>query len=167
MTSQHTHFTTPFSKRRHSIVLVCDGVTGPANLGGMFRLSDAFGVEKLIVGGAGVNLDSPRLRKAARDTLGNTPYKITNHILDEIEQLRGEDYRICGLEITSKSISIQQFINTGHDKIALIIGSEQHGISRAVLQQLDATFHIEMFGTNSSMNVTHAAAVALFEFTKT
>lgn len=47
-----------------------------------------------------------------------------------------------------------------------VIGDEQLGISQSVLNELDHTIHIEMFGTNSSTNVTPAAAIALFELTK-
>ena len=50
--------------------------------------------------------------------------------------------------------------------IVLIIGNENHGVSDDLLRQSDIVLHIEMYGNNSSMNVTHAAAIALYELTK-
>ena len=47
-------------------------------------------------------------------------------------------------------------------KIALVIGNEQLGISAEVLELVQQTIHIEMFGKNSSMNVVQAAGIGLY-----
>lgn len=166
MNQQHSHQTTPFSEKKHRLTLICDGVSSPANIGGLFRLCDAFGVEMLIFCNAEIDLSSPRLRKTARQTQLLVPYKETPDISNFITELKTENYHIIGLEITSESIPIQQLQLPKDSKIALVVGSEQHGISEATLTKLDQAIHVEMFGANSSMNVTQATAIALFELTK-
>ena len=166
MSLQRSRDTTPFSKKGNRVTVICDGVSSPANIGGLFRLCDAFGVEKIVFCDTHIDLNSPRLRKTARNTETRTAHTLQDDILKSIAELKAENYRIIGLEITSKSESIQQLTRLEIENIALVIGGEQHGISQSVLNELDHTIHIEMFGTNSSMNVTHAAAIALFELTK-
>ena len=113
-----------------------------------------------------IDLSSPRLRKTARQTQSYVPYMETADVSKVITELKTEDYRIIGLEITSESIPIQQLQLPKERKIALVVGSEQQGISKLTLTKLDQVIHIEMYGANSSMNVTQATAIALFELTK-
>ena len=48
---QLQHHNTSFKKQEHSIILICDSVNSPANMGGLLRLADSFGVQKVIFGG--------------------------------------------------------------------------------------------------------------------
>lgn len=68
-----------------------------------------------------------------------------------------------GIEITDKSINIQDFDFQNHKKIALLLGSERGGIQDINL--LDASVAIPMYGRNSSMNVVHSMAITLYEVT--
>ena len=52
------------------------------------------------------------------------------------------------------------------DKICLIVGSENAGVSQDLLNISDYTIHIPMFGQNSSMNVATACAIAVFELAR-
>jgi tRNA G18 (ribose-2'-O)-methylase SpoU len=67
------------------------------------------------------------------------------------------------LEITSESIDIEEFIVNGNGKICLILGSENSGVSQALLDCSDVTIHIPMLGNNSSMNVANACSIAAYE----
>ncbi len=138
---------------------------GPANIGGLFRICDAFGIEKLVFN-TQVDVSSPRLKKTARSTYNDVFFEIQENLPTYIKTLKNNSYLVIGLEITSNSKPVQtQEIPEG-SKVALVIGNEQHGLSEAVLQSLDSCVHIEMFGANSSMNVTQATAIALYELTK-
>ncbi|MEM7085015.1 MAG: TrmH family RNA methyltransferase [Bacteroidota bacterium] len=163
---QHTHHSTPFSEKKHSITLVCDGVSGPANIGGLLRLGDAFGIEQLIFCNASIDFTLPRLRRASRNTHITMSHTVNDDIVSCISELKSDSYHIIGLEITSISKPIQEIECSKDQKIGLVIGNERYGISQEVLELLDETAHIEMFGLNSSMNVTQATAIALFELTK-
>lgn len=166
MEQQHSHKTTSFSEKQHPIIIIGDGVSGPANVGGLLRLGDAFGVEQLSLGNAEIDFTSPRVRRAARNAHKTIPHSVVEDIVGFISELKSEGYLILGLEITSLSKPIQQIKYSKNRKIALVIGNERHGISSEVLATVHETAHIEMFGVNSSMNVTQATAIALFELTK-
>lgn len=166
MPQQHTHNTTPFTTKQHPIILICDHITSPANIGGLFRICDAFGIAKLVFNHE-IDLTSPRLKKTARNTFKNVVHQYEEHLNTYINALKDQGYQAVGLEITSNSIPIQSFVPQNDFKLALIIGGEQHGLSEKLLPLLDSCLHIEMFGHNSSMNVTQATAIALYELTKT
>ena len=163
---QLQHHNTDFKEHKHSIVLLCDSVNSPANMGSLFRIADSFGVEKIVFGGVEVDLKSPRLKRTARATQRSVPYEDQVNLNSYITQLIAKGYTPLALEITADSQPIESGIFTGNAKIALVIGDENTGISEAVLNKCSQQVHITMFGKNSSMNVSQATAIALYEITK-
>ncbi len=156
----HKHFKNDFKKRE--IIVLCDHVKSPANIGGIFRLADAFAISEIVFHGTHINLTSNRLKKTARNTHKSIPFSESENLIKEIDILKTQGYTILALEITSKSIPIASFDITGYDKIALVIGDERNGITPDILNNVNQTLHIPMYGHNSSMNVTQATAIALY-----
>lgn len=163
---QKTHESTIFEKKKFPVVLVLDNISSPANIGSLFRLVDAFGIEKMIICGTIVDLKSNRLRRTARATEKDVVFEEHEETLEVCEGLKEKSYQILALEIATGSKSLQEIDFTTSGKIALVIGNERDGIKNSVLRMADGLLHINMFGKNSSMNVTHATAIALFEITK-
>lgn len=146
----------------HQIVLLCDHVKSPANIGAIFRLADAFQVSEIIFCGTSVDITSNRLKRTARNTQSMVRFHESESILKTLNQFHAESFISIALEITDKSMPIQNFQNTTSQNIVLIIGDENHGVSDAVLDTVHHTLHIPMYGANSSMNVAQATAIALY-----
>lgn len=163
---QATHETSNFQKEKFPIVLVLDAVSSPANIGSLFRLADAFNIEKLVFCGTKVELQSNRLRRTARSTVKNVIFEEQENSEEVCQELKETGYELLALEITSESKALHTINFSEMRKIALILGNESTGINKDLLKMADKLLHINMFGENSSMNVTHAAAIALFEITK-
>jgi tRNA G18 (ribose-2'-O)-methylase SpoU len=140
---------------------------GEANIGSLFRLADAFNIEKIIFSGTPINLKSNRLRRTARGTFANVNYDYTENIFEAIESYRSKGYEPIALEITSDSEPLGSLILKTDSKILLIVGNERHGVSQQILDTVLRKVHIPMFGNNSSMNVSQATGIALYEFSKT
>lgn len=163
--TQLTHYTTKFTAQTFPITVLCENVTNAPNIGSLFRICDAFGVEQLIFSGEHLPIPSRKMQKTSRATEKYVTYKITDDLLNHINVLK-ETHHIVALEITSNSTPIQTYTYNSNKPIALIIGDENFGVSEALLNLSDAVLHIEMFGNNSSMNVVQAANIALYELTK-
>ena len=161
MAAQLTHHDTPFSRAKTNTILVCDGVTSPANIGGLFRLCDSFGIDKVYFCGTKVALASPRIKRTSRSTHLLVNYTDDIDTLGVLKQLTKQGYRPLALELTSKSEALRDF-NSIDKPIALFIGNEKTGISAKVLEHIHTHLHIPMHGTNSSMNVTQAASIGLY-----
>ncbi len=162
---QHTHESTPFLTKEHQITLLCDGLESPANVGAIFRLCDAFGVEEIIFNQE-PDLTSNRLKRTARTTERTIPFRTVTDLNDALLQLKEKEYLTVALEITNQSNALSSIRTQLPNKIALVIGNERQGVSERILKQVQEVVHIEMFGKNSSMNVAQATAIALYELTK-
>jgi len=162
---QLNHYNTNFTKRTFPITLICDNVTNAPNIGSLFRIADAFGVEKLMLCGSGITLGR-KMTKTSRATEKVVNYEIIDNALDIVNSLKDNGYQIISLEITSNSAPINTFQVKKDKPIALIIGDENFGVSEDILNLTDTTVHIEMFGQNSSMNAVQATNIALYEITK-
>ena len=161
MPLQHTHNTSTFSTKKFPIVLVCDGVQSPSNIGSLFRICDALGVSEIVFCNALINIDSPRLQKTARSTQKKVSYSESKNILKTLEEFKQKEFTPIALEITDKSIPLEKLSLPKNEKIVLIIGNEKLGISDVVLKKTPLSVHINMFGENSSMNVVQATSIAL------
>ncbi len=147
------------------ITLVCENVTNAPNIGSLFRIADAFGIEKIIFCGANIPMGR-KMTKTSRTTEKVVKYEVLDSVLDVITDLKNDDNTIISLEITNTSIAVHQCHFSTGKAIALVIGDENFGVSEAVLNRSDAIVHIDMFGQNSSMNVVQATNIALYEITK-
>lgn len=163
---QLQHFNTNFKEQKQSIVLLCDSVNSPANIGSLFRIADSFGIEKIVFGDVKVDLKSARLKRTARSTQNWVQVDDEVILSNYITKLTNDGYIPIALEITANSQPIECCTFTKNTKIALVIGEENSGISEPVLEKCQQHVHISMFGKNSSMNVSQATAIALYEITK-
>jgi len=162
---QLNHYNTNFKNQTFPITLVGDNVTNAPNIGSLFRIADAFGIEKLILCGDNISLGR-KMGKTSRSTEKVVCYEFNNDASKVVEDLKSKNYQIISLEITNLSQAVHNFQFSKEKPIALIIGDENFGVSEHILNLSDAIIHIEMFGQNSSMNVVQATNIALYEITK-
>lgn len=149
-------------------MLVLDSITSPANVGSLFRLADAFNIEKIIFcGSTFADLTSNRLKRTARSTIKTIPSEQHENTAETCLNLASRGYTILALEITENSTPVNSYDYNKFEKVALVLGNENSGIEEKVLKTAHKSLHITMFGRNSSMNVAQAAGIALFEITKT
>lgn len=144
---------------------MCDNVTNAPNIGSLFRIADAFGIDKLIL--CGDNISTGRkISKTSRATEKVVDFEICTSASKVIVGLKSKNYQIISLEITDTSEPIHMFKFSNKKPIALIIGDENLGVSDYILKNSDSVIHIDMYGHNSSMNVVQATNIALYEITK-
>lgn len=162
---QLTHYNTDFKKQTFPIVLVSENVTNAPNIGSLFRIADAFGIEKLFLCGENISLGR-KSAKTSRATEKVVNHEFCNSAFEVVQSLKNQDYQIIALEITTQSKPIRTFNFSKEKPIALIIGDENFGISESILNISNHIIHIDMFGQNSSMNVVQATNITLYEITK-
>ncbi len=160
---QLTHYEIDNEQQQFPITIVCDAIRTPENIGMCFRISESFGVQKIYLHESSPKMDNRIVKKTARNTLNQIDHEQYNDFDGLILKLKEEGNTIIGIEVTDKSINIQDFNFTVPEKIVLLLGSERHGIKNVDL--LDATVAIPMYGRNSSINVIHSLAITLYEVT--
>ncbi len=167
MKDQLLHHESKFKIQKKPIVLLLDRVSDEANIGGIFRLADAFNIEKILFGEYQPNLNSNRLKRTARKTFQYIDYDFIQSCFTTVKAYEKEGYKIYALEITGDSVPIDSISFRQNEKVLLIVGNEQTGISKDNLDLSHTRLHISMFGINSSMNVAQATGIALYEISKT
>jgi tRNA G18 (ribose-2'-O)-methylase SpoU len=160
---QLTHNDIENEQQQFPITIVCDAIRTPENIGMCFRISESFGVQKIYFHENSPSLENRKVINTARNTINQIEHDFYTDFTTVINKLKAEGNTIIGIEITDKSINIQDFNFKNYKKIVLLLGSERNGIENIDL--VDYTISIPMFGRNSSMNVIHSLAITLYEVT--
>lgn len=134
----------------------------PSNVGSIFRIADALGVEKIYLSGNTQTPPNTKIRRVSRAAELYVDYEYVNDPIATLESLKTNGYEIVGLDITSESIDLAEFDVNPESKICLVLGSERSGIHESLLKLCDATVHIPMVGHKSSMNVGNACAISVY-----
>jgi 23S rRNA (guanosine2251-2'-O)-methyltransferase len=149
-----------FEKGEVPFLLVLDRVTDVRNLGAIARSAECAGVHALILpsrGSAQINADTI---KTSAGALNNLPVHRSHNLKDTLHYLRESGVVIHAvMEHGSKSYTQQDL--TG--PLALILGSEEDGISPEYLRFCESRLSIPMKGSTGSLNVSVAAGIVLFE----
>ena len=142
------------------LVLMLDGVTDPHNLGACMRSADAAGVEFIIIPkdkSASLNQTVRKVASGAAETIKLVP--VTN-LARCIERLKQLGFWVVGADgKAEKSVYEQDFTGA----TAIVLGSEGDGLRRLTKEKCDFLVSIPMAGDLSSLNVSVAAGVMLFE----
>jgi 23S rRNA (guanosine2251-2'-O)-methyltransferase len=142
------------------VVVVLDQITDPHNAGAILRSAAAFGVSAVIVQDRNAPPESGVLAKAASGALDSVPYIVVVNIsraLDELEELGFWRVALAGDGEQPLADAVQK------GDIALVLGSEGSGIRRLVREHCDIAAFIPITSSMESLNVSNAAAVALYE----
>ncbi|WP_163399789.1 TrmH family RNA methyltransferase [Flavobacterium fluviatile] len=162
---QLTHEENQFERKAFPITLICDHICFQQNIGSLFRISEAFGVENIIFLGKNIPLNPRKINKTSRSTHLHVPHFVIEENSQLIDYLLENQFEIIALEITSNSKPLKEIIIPENKKVALLTGSETDGISDELLKISNQIVHINMFGKNSSMNVVQAVSITLYELT--
>ena len=151
----------PSDRRR--VVLVLDQLSDPHNVGAILRSAAAFGVTAVVVQDRHAPPQSGVLAKAASGALDIVPYVEVVNIARALDQLATHGFWRIALAGDGAQ-PLAQAIPQGD--VALVLGSEGDGIRRLVREHCEAAALIPMPGAMESLNVSNAAAIALYELTR-
>lgn len=160
---QLTHYDIINQQKKFPISIVCDAIRTPENIGMCFRVAESFGVSKIYLHESSPSIKNRIVKKTARNTFDQIENEVYVDFDSLMVQLKNEGNCIIGIEITDNSINIQDFDFKSAEKITLLLGSERGGLQN--ISHADAIVSIPMYGRNSSMNVVHSMAIALYEVT--
>lgn len=152
------------SARRPFLVAV-DGVTDPGNLGAIIRSCDGAGVTGVLLPRHRAVHVTPTVAKAAAGAVEHVPIALVPGLPATLRQLSERGIWIVGLD-DGADRSLYDIDQLATEPICLVLGAEGAGLSRLVRERCDSVVSIPMAGHVSSLNVSAAAAVALYEVTR-
>jgi len=145
------------------VLLVLDQVTDPQNVGAIFRSAAALGARGVILQDRHAPVLSGALAKAAAGAIDAVPHARVVNLSRALEQLAELGWRAVGLD---GSAAQTLAVTLDQRPTVLVLGSEGDGLRRLVAEHCDALARIPMPGGFESLNVSAAAAIALYEACK-
>ncbi len=144
------------------LVLVLDNIRSAHNVGSAFRTADAFGVDRLYLGGICPVPPSPELRKVALGAEEAVPFEHVEDVPALVRRLQAEGYAVVAVEQTVHSVKLDAFRREPGRKYALVFGNEVDGVQQAVVDACDFSLEIPQQGTKHSLNVSVSVGVVLW-----
>ena len=141
-------------------IVIADHLMTPDNIGAMIRLSDNIGATEVTFLGNENEHSLNKIRRAAASSRDNIYWHFTEET--DLHKIVPKDKVIVAIETADNATCI--YDTQLPENVAFIVGSESHGLSENLLAQCDMVVFIPVPGPTRSLNVSHAAAVALFEW---
>jgi len=143
-------------------VVMLDRVTDPHNVGAILRSAEVFGACAVIAPRHHSAPETGALAKAASGALERQPYLRVRNLSDAIATLQGMGYLVLGLDGAADK-TIEGALTGVRDRpVALVLGAEGPGLRQKTRETCDKLVRIDFSGPFGSLNVSNAAAVALY-----
>ena len=154
------------ASEKQPIVVVLDHVRSLYNVGSVFRSSDAFCIEGVVLCGITARPPHPEIHKTALGAEDSVSWKYFDTALEAVEVLKADGYEVYSVEQAHGSTMLQDFKPIHHKKYAVVMGNEVKGVHQEVIDASHGCLEIPQFGTKHSMNVSVTAGIIIWHFAK-
>lgn len=149
--------------KKNDIFIILDNVLDTYNIGSIFRLADAVSAKKVYLCGGTETPPNPRIKKASINTTEWVEWEYFASAAEAIAKLKTQisNVQVVAIEQASQSTSYDKF--EYKLPLALVVGNETSGVSKEVLDLVDAVVELPMFGVNISLNVMVSLGIVLYQ----
>lgn len=152
-----------YEQGKDPLIVILDRITDVRNFGAIARTATCAGADALVVPTRGSAQIGPDAMKTSAGALNYIPVCREDHLTSTLNELK-----LSGLKVAACTEKASEGIYSADLKgpVALLMGSEEDGISPDLLKLVDHQLSIPMQGEIASLNVSVATAVALFEIVR-
>tara|TARA_R110002050_G_scaffold290260_1_gene443712 strand:- start:39098 stop:39652 length:555 start_codon:yes stop_codon:yes gene_type:complete len=154
------------SSGKHPIVVVLDSIRSLHNVGSVFRTSDAFRIQKVVLCGLTAQPPHKEIHKTALGATETVEWEYFENVMDAVANLKSEGFAIVSAEQAEKTVKLQDLHKKSHPKMAFVFGNEVFGVNQEVISNSDFVLEIPQFGTKHSFNISVSVGIVLWEAMK-
>lgn len=154
------------ASQKMPLTIVLDNIRSLHNVGSVFRTSDAFRIEKVILCGITATPPSAEIHKTALGAEDVVEWQYYTNTMQAVEELRNNGYKIYAIEQVEGSIELQNFKAEENTHYAVIMGNEVKGVQQQIVDTCDGAIEIPQFGTKHSLNVSVTTGMVIWEFAR-
>ncbi|WP_036313888.1 TrmH family RNA methyltransferase [Microbacterium oleivorans] len=143
------------------LIVICEEVRDPGNLGTIIRAADAVGADAVILTGRTVDPFNPKVVRATTGSLFHLPVAVGIELADAAGRARS-----AGLRIVAADVGGEDFVDhrgTLAEPTAWVFGNEARGLDDDALALVDLSLRLPIYGRAESLNLATAASVCLYE----
>jgi len=152
------------TQQKLPVAVVLDNVRSMHNIGSIFRTSDGFAVDQVLLCGISAQPPHREIEKTALGATQSVTWSYHAEVLDAVTLLRTDGYKIIAVEQAENSTMLNEFNPGPNEKYALVFGNEVNGVSDEVMAIADGCIEIPQFGTKHSFNIVVSAGIVLWDF---
>ena len=152
------------NSKKIPIIVILDNIRSLHNVGSVFRTSDAFRIENIILCGLTCVPPHLEIHNAALGAAYSVEWSYSKDIVVAIENLKVKSYSVFAVEQTHGSTKLNDFKIDVNRKYAIVFGNEVRGVQQEVVDLCDSCIEIPQFGTKHSLNVSVAAGIVIWHF---
>ena len=147
-------------------VVVLDNVRSLHNVGSVFRTSDAYRVQSIILCGVTATPPSAEIHKTALGAEDSVAWQYFKETREAVQALHNEGYTVLSIEQVQGSTMLQNLKLDRTKKYAVIFGNEVKGVQQEVVDMSDGCIELPQYGTKHSLNVSVTAGIIIWEFAR-
>lgn len=147
-------------KLASNLILAAFELRTPENIGALIRLAGNLGIAKILIIHSDNNFKASKIAKVAHSSFKHVDYSFCTP--NEFFSILPATFEVVAVETSEKATNL--FTTALPEKCVLLVGNERYGIAQEFLSQIDRTVYIPLLGKTLSMNVSHAATLAAFEW---
>jgi tRNA G18 (ribose-2'-O)-methylase SpoU len=144
------------------VVVVLEGIVDHTNVGAIFRSVAGLGADAVLVAPTCADPLYRRSVKVSMGTVFQVPWTRAESWPGALDDLKTEGFTVAALALADDAVDLRSFAAAGHERVALVMGAEGDGLSRAAITAADHIVTIPMAGEVDSLNVAAASAVAVW-----
>ena len=145
------------------VAVLLDNIRSMYNVGSVFRTSDAFLIEEVILCGITGRPPHPEITKTALGAEESVKWTYVENAREKVKEMKKEGWLICVLEQAHGSIPLQNFIPSSDNRYLLIAGNEVEGVNQEIVDMADMVLEIPQHGVKHSLNVSVSVGIALWQ----
>lgn len=151
------------NQSKKPITLLLDNVRSAQNIGSIFRTSDAFNIERLILCGISATPPHKDILKTALGSTESVDWLYEANATEAAKNLITSGYSLISIEQARQSTALNEFTPIKEAKYVLILGNEVDGVNQDIIDLSQQTIEIPQFGTKHSLNVAVSAGIVLWD----
>lgn len=144
------------------LLVALDRVSDPHNVGAILRSAEVFGARAVIAPARHSAPETGALAKTASGALERQPYLRVPNLAEALKQIRQMGFTVIGLDGTGQEMLPELLAGQGDRAVCLVLGSEGPGMRDLTMKSCDHIARIPFAADFGSLNVSNAAAVALY-----
>jgi len=146
------------------LILILDNVRSLNNIGSIFRISDAFLIEKIILCGITACPPHKDIHKTALGATDSVSWEYYSSTIQAVKKLNSEGKSVWAVEQTENATLLENFRPIPKKSYCFVLGNEVKGVDQLVVDYCNKAIEIPQFGTKHSLNISVAAGIIVWDF---